>query len=189
MEAVKAQNWAVEPQGTNKKYIAYSKCQTLSCKCFSVRSNSGQCAFLWAPLYFHKFIHPGISYPGRLASRNSAASSESESYVTTDGQSATLSWNKAPLWGLRPRSKHSLSILGKACLRKLLDCCTRIRCRGIMFTESLPSNKRLLCFHYSGFRASFPNIVRSIRSKWIGLTGHLEWIGKNKCIHISGRKI
>jgi hypothetical protein len=27
---------------------------------------------------------------------------ESESYVTTDGQSARLSWNKAPIWGLRP---------------------------------------------------------------------------------------
>jgi hypothetical protein len=28
--------------------------------------------------------------------------SESESYVTTDGQPAILSWNKAPIWGLRP---------------------------------------------------------------------------------------
>jgi hypothetical protein len=28
--------------------------------------------------------------------------SESESYVTTDGQSASLSWNKAPIWGIRP---------------------------------------------------------------------------------------
>jgi hypothetical protein len=27
---------------------------------------------------------------------------ESESYVTTDGQSASLSWRKAPIWGLRP---------------------------------------------------------------------------------------
>jgi hypothetical protein len=27
---------------------------------------------------------------------------ESEPYVTTDGQSACLSWNKAPIWGLRP---------------------------------------------------------------------------------------
>jgi hypothetical protein len=26
----------------------------------------------------------------------------SESYVTTDGQSASLSWYKAPIWGLRP---------------------------------------------------------------------------------------
>jgi hypothetical protein len=25
-----------------------------------------------------------------------------ESYVTADGQSASLSWNKAPIWGLRP---------------------------------------------------------------------------------------
>jgi hypothetical protein len=28
--------------------------------------------------------------------------SESESHVTTDGQPANLSWNKAPIWGLRP---------------------------------------------------------------------------------------
>jgi hypothetical protein len=28
--------------------------------------------------------------------------SESESYVMTDSQSASLSWNKAPIWGLRP---------------------------------------------------------------------------------------
>jgi hypothetical protein len=28
--------------------------------------------------------------------------SESESYVTTDGVSASLSWNKEPNWGLRP---------------------------------------------------------------------------------------
>jgi hypothetical protein len=27
---------------------------------------------------------------------------QSQSYVTTDGQSASLSWNKAPIWGLRP---------------------------------------------------------------------------------------
>jgi hypothetical protein len=25
-----------------------------------------------------------------------------ESYITTDGQSASLAWNKAPVWGLRP---------------------------------------------------------------------------------------
>jgi hypothetical protein len=27
---------------------------------------------------------------------------QSKSYVTTDGQSASLSWNKVPIWGLRP---------------------------------------------------------------------------------------
>jgi hypothetical protein len=36
--------------------------------------------------------------------------------------------------------------------RKLLDCCLRIRCRGNVFTESLPSNERLFWLRYSGFR-------------------------------------
>jgi hypothetical protein len=27
---------------------------------------------------------------------------ESESHITNDGQSASLSWNKAPIWGLGP---------------------------------------------------------------------------------------
>jgi hypothetical protein len=30
------------------------------------------------------------------------SSNESESYVTTDSQSANLSWNEAPIWGLCP---------------------------------------------------------------------------------------
>jgi hypothetical protein len=33
--------------------------------------------------------------------------SECESYVTTDGLSASLSWNKAPIWGLRPGFYYS----------------------------------------------------------------------------------
>jgi hypothetical protein len=38
-----------------------------------------------------------------LELRNSSeVNSESESYVTTDGQSASLSWYKAPIRGLRP---------------------------------------------------------------------------------------
>jgi hypothetical protein len=32
---------------------------------------------------------------------------ESESYVTTDGQSASLSWNKSPIWGLWPHIYYS----------------------------------------------------------------------------------
>jgi hypothetical protein len=31
-----------------------------------------------------------------------ALGTQSQSYVTTVGQSASLSWNKAPIWGLRP---------------------------------------------------------------------------------------
>jgi hypothetical protein len=36
--------------------------------------------------------------------------SESESHVTIDGQSVSLSWNKAPIWGLRPDIYYSLTI-------------------------------------------------------------------------------
>jgi hypothetical protein len=34
----------------------------------------------------------------------SESESESESYVTTNDQSASLSWNKSPIWGLRPNT-------------------------------------------------------------------------------------
>jgi hypothetical protein len=38
--------------------------------------------------------------------------SESESYVTTDGQPASLSWNKAPIWGLLPDLYYYLTVAG-----------------------------------------------------------------------------
>jgi hypothetical protein len=38
------------------------------------------------------------------------ADSEYEYYVATDGQSASLSWNKAPIWGLRPDIYYYLTI-------------------------------------------------------------------------------
>jgi hypothetical protein len=38
--------------------------------------------------------------------------SVSESYVTTDGQPASLSWNKEPIWGLRPDLYYCLTVAG-----------------------------------------------------------------------------
>jgi hypothetical protein len=38
--------------------------------------------------------------------------SESEFYVMTEGQSASLSWNKAPIWGLRPDLDYSQDSYG-----------------------------------------------------------------------------
>jgi hypothetical protein len=37
---------------------------------------------------------------------------ESESYVTTDSQSASLSWNKLHIWGLRPDFYYCQTIAG-----------------------------------------------------------------------------
>jgi hypothetical protein len=38
--------------------------------------------------------------------------SQSQSYITTDGQPASLSWNKAPIWGLRPDLDYYLTVAG-----------------------------------------------------------------------------
>jgi hypothetical protein len=37
---------------------------------------------------------------------------KAESYITTDGQSVSLSWNKAPIWGLRPDLYNCQTIAG-----------------------------------------------------------------------------
>jgi hypothetical protein len=37
---------------------------------------------------------------------------ERKSYITTDGQSASLSWNKAPVWGLRPELYYCQTVAG-----------------------------------------------------------------------------
>jgi hypothetical protein len=47
--------------------------------------------------------------------------SESESHVTTDGQPASLSWNKAPIWGLRPDLDYCLTVAGLLVLGALSD--------------------------------------------------------------------
>jgi hypothetical protein len=49
-------------------------------------------------IYSQAHILPGW----RLGTRLNSSKSESESYITIDGQSTSLSWNKAPMWGLRP---------------------------------------------------------------------------------------
>jgi hypothetical protein len=70
---------------------------------------------LFLPVFCYcQFNSVPNSFPGRLASRNSANSSESESesYITTDGQSASLSWNKAPIWGLRPDIYYCRTVAG-----------------------------------------------------------------------------
>jgi hypothetical protein len=46
---------------------------------------------------------------------------ESESYVTTDGQSASLSWNKAPIWGLRPDFYYCHTFVGLLMLGAFSD--------------------------------------------------------------------
>jgi hypothetical protein len=37
---------------------------------------------------------------------------DSESYIMTDGQPASLAWNKAPVWGLRPEFYYCQKVEG-----------------------------------------------------------------------------
>jgi hypothetical protein len=59
---------------------------------------------------------------------------ESESYVTTDGQSASLSWNKAPIWGLRLDFYYCQTVAGLLMWSVLSDERT-----GLSYNCCLPS--------------------------------------------------
>jgi hypothetical protein len=56
----------------------------------------------FTPLYAVVFPFSWLFWTPNSNSLIPLAESESKSYVTTDSQSASLSWNKAPIWGLRP---------------------------------------------------------------------------------------
>jgi hypothetical protein len=51
-----------------------------------------------------------LNWPARSQSQSQ---SQSQSYVTTDGQPASLSWKQAaPIWGLRPDRDYCLTVAG-----------------------------------------------------------------------------
>jgi hypothetical protein len=65
------------------------------------------------------------------------AESESESYVTTDSQSASLFWNKAPIWGLRPDFYYHRTVAGLLMWGALSDERT-----GLSFTIAAGTSQR-----------------------------------------------
>jgi hypothetical protein len=60
-----------------------------------------------------------------------------QSYVTTDVQSVSLSWNKAPFWGLRPDFYYCQTVAGLLMLGALTDERT-----GLSFTTVAGSRQR-----------------------------------------------
>jgi hypothetical protein len=50
-----------------------------------------------------------------------ASRSQSQNYVTTDGQSGSLSWNKAPIWGSRPDLYYCQMVAGLLMWNALSD--------------------------------------------------------------------
>jgi hypothetical protein len=69
----------------------------------------------YTPSHWVPFLSPPTSCRAtveifNLAFTRDSSKTESESYVTSDSQSASLSWNKAPIWGLRPDIYYFLTI-------------------------------------------------------------------------------
>jgi hypothetical protein len=65
---------------------------------------------------------------------------ESQSYVTTNGQSTSLSWDEAPIWGLRPDPYCCMAVAGLLLWGALSD--DRM---GLSFTEvTVNSNKSVV---------------------------------------------
>jgi hypothetical protein len=56
-------------------------------------------------------------------------------HITTDGQSVSLSWNKAPIWGLRPEFCYCQTVVGLLIWGALFDERT-----GLSFTIAVGSH-------------------------------------------------
>jgi hypothetical protein len=99
-------------------------------------------------------------------------SSESESYVTTDGQPASLSWNKAPIWGLRPDFNYCLTVVGLLIWSALSDERTGLsfqlllaHASAVIFvSESLATRDRIILSQIRDF--PFRRLLRLAGSRW-----------------------
>jgi hypothetical protein len=63
--------------------------------------------------------------------------SQSQSYLTSDGQSASLSWCQAPIWGLRPDFYYCQTVAGLLMWGALFD-----ERMGLLFTIAAGSRQR-----------------------------------------------
>jgi hypothetical protein len=79
------------------------------------------------------------------------SSDESESYVTTDGQSASLSWNKAPIWSVRPDFYYCQIVAGLLMWGSLSD-----ERAGMPFTVAAGPRQHSR-FTVSNSRLTFPS--------------------------------
>jgi hypothetical protein len=86
---------------------------------------------------------------------------QSQSYVTTDGQPATLSWNKAPIWGLRPGRYYCMTVVGLLMWGALSDERT-----GLLFARVTVSSK--VCCQYVQFTSyMLLNVYTYTRPLWV----------------------
>jgi hypothetical protein len=102
----------------------------------------------------------------------SESESESESHITTDGQSASLSWNKTPVWGLRPdfyyrQTFAGLLTRGRVCRLQLLLALAK---EVIFGSESRGTRDRILLSQIRDF--PFRRLLRLAGLRWRYSTPH-----------------
>jgi hypothetical protein len=83
--------------------------------------------------------YSAISSQPPLQNSTEHIQSRSQSYVTTDGQSARLSWCKAPVWGPRPDFYYCQTVAGLLMWDALSDEKT-----GLSFTIAAGPCQRIL---------------------------------------------
>jgi hypothetical protein len=108
-ELINCRNKVTESNFTNTTNYSSSQSMALSDSLHSLLD--------YACLPFHcdewrtKNSYSHIELPWTTSVRRITPTSESECYVTTDGQSASLSWNQALIWGLNT----TLVLLSDSC--------------------------------------------------------------------------
>jgi hypothetical protein len=121
------------------------------------------------------------SYPCRLGPRNSIpfcavtasqSQSQSQSYIKSDGQPVSLSWNKAPIWGLRRDLDYCLTVAGlliwgtvltrgRVCRLQLL----LVLASAVIFgSESSRTRDHILLSHIRDF--PFRRLLQLSGSRW-----------------------
>jgi hypothetical protein len=147
-------------------------------------------------------ILPGTGFPSavrrvmvKVFDPASTPMSESESYVTTDGQSDSLSWNKAPIWGLRPGFVDVGLSLWREDASVIYNCCLPSPAQQFSFPSRVGNVTIFYCLRFETylFVASYDSqgYGGSIRPRLhTGLAPHLcqynySYVNKVKAIKIA----
>jgi hypothetical protein len=100
---------------------------------------------------------------------------QSQSYVMTDGQSASLSWSKAPIWGLRPDVYYCQTVAGLLMWGALSDKRT-----GLSFARVIVNSN--VCCQYEQFtfyvflNVCIYNIYRASCQSRLSTADHLSLV-------------
>jgi hypothetical protein len=76
--------------------------EPISATYFVNHSHQPVCLYMYSPIIARQRLLRYVPWATNTSNNRVQSQSQSESYVKTDGQSASVSWNIAPIWGLQP---------------------------------------------------------------------------------------